>query len=136
MDHLTFVDADTLASRLEDPDWVLLDCRFELAKPAWGEEAFASGHIPGAQYAHLDRDLSSPVTPATGRHPLPDAAAFARRARRGVCGALSRQALRSQGSLQQAGAFPGWLARPLWRHDRMGTRQSRWQDEVVGLGRP
>ncbi|MFN7272174.1 MAG: biosynthetic arginine decarboxylase [Gammaproteobacteria bacterium] len=80
MDHRTFVDAATLAAHLEDPDWVLLDCRFELSKPSWGEEAYAAGHIPGAQYAHLDRDLSSPVTPSTGRHPLPDAAAFARRA--------------------------------------------------------
>jgi len=88
MGHRTFVDAGTLAAHLEDPDWVLLDCRFELSKPAWGEEAYAAGHIPGAQYAHLDRDLSSPVTPSSGRHPLPDAAALARRA--GLWGIDSR----------------------------------------------
>ena len=49
----TLVDVDTLAAHLDDPNWVVLDCRFELTRPTWGEEGFAAGHIPGAQYAHL-----------------------------------------------------------------------------------
>ncbi|MGH8208774.1 MAG: sulfurtransferase, partial [Steroidobacteraceae bacterium] len=49
----------------------VLDCRFDLSRPQWGEAAYAAGHIPGALYAHLDRDLSGPVGGATGRHPLP-----------------------------------------------------------------
>ncbi|MGH8149700.1 MAG: sulfurtransferase [Steroidobacteraceae bacterium] len=50
----------------------VLDCRHDLARPQWGAEAYAESHIPGAEHAHLDRDLSGPVTSASGRHPLPD----------------------------------------------------------------
>ena len=57
-------------------DWLLVDCRFDLGKPAAGSEAYAAGHIPGAIYAHLDRDLSGPITATSGRHPLPSAEAF------------------------------------------------------------
>src|SRR5262245_44461594 len=49
----------------------VLDCRHELSRPEWGEHAYADGHIPAALQAHLDRDLSAPITPASGRHPLP-----------------------------------------------------------------
>jgi thiosulfate/3-mercaptopyruvate sulfurtransferase len=54
-----------------DKRWVVLDCRFDLARPEWGAAAYAAGHLPNALYAHLDRDLSGPLSPATGRHPLP-----------------------------------------------------------------
>lgn len=72
------VAPEALAAQLGAPGWVIADCRFNLARPAAGEEAWRAGHVPGARYVHLDRDLSGPVTPATGRHPLPDPAAFAR----------------------------------------------------------
>jgi thiosulfate/3-mercaptopyruvate sulfurtransferase len=52
-------------------DWAVVDCRFELTRPEWGASAYAAGHVPSALYAHLDRDLSGPVGPTTGRHPLP-----------------------------------------------------------------
>jgi thiosulfate/3-mercaptopyruvate sulfurtransferase len=51
--------------------WAVIDCRFDLARPDWGASAYAAGHVPGAVYAHLDHDLSGPVTPTSGRHPLP-----------------------------------------------------------------
>jgi thiosulfate/3-mercaptopyruvate sulfurtransferase len=66
------VDASTLASRIEDPEWIVFDCRFSLTDPPWGRSRYLDGHIPGARYAHLDDDLSSPIGPRTGRHPLPD----------------------------------------------------------------
>lgn len=50
----------------------IVDCRHDLARPDWGAEAYAAGHIPGASFAHLDHDLSAPVHPGSGRHPLPD----------------------------------------------------------------
>jgi thiosulfate/3-mercaptopyruvate sulfurtransferase len=75
--HTTLVSTDTLAAHLDDPQWLIVDCRFDLAQPAAGEAAYRAGHIPGAVYAHLDRDLSGPVTPQTGRHPLPDPERFA-----------------------------------------------------------
>lgn len=66
------IDCRTLKWHIDDRNWVVVDCRFDLEDPAWGERAYAEGHIPGAHYAHLDRDLSSPITPSSGRHPLPD----------------------------------------------------------------
>lgn len=57
---------------------VIVDCRFSLADSHAGEKAYAHAHIPNAVYAHLERDLSGPVTPGkTGRHPLPDPARLA-----------------------------------------------------------
>jgi thiosulfate/3-mercaptopyruvate sulfurtransferase len=75
----TLVDAATLAAQLDREDLVLFDCRFDLGNTAWGESEYAVAHIPGAQYLHLDRDLSGPVTESSGRHPLPDPHELARR---------------------------------------------------------
>lgn len=70
--------ATLLPAGVADPEALLLvDCRFDLADPAWGRRTWAEAHLPGAVYAHLDEDLSGPVTPHTGRHPLPDPAVFA-----------------------------------------------------------
>ena len=71
------VETETLAAHIGDPDWVVFDCRFSLTDTMAGVVRYAEGHIPGARYLNLDRDLSSPATPDTGRHPLPDPAAFA-----------------------------------------------------------
>ena len=67
----TLVNTATLSRHIDDPRWVVVDCRFVLTDPDAGQRAYAAGHIPGARYAHLDNDLCSPVTPASGRHPLP-----------------------------------------------------------------
>ena len=75
----TLLSVEQLAALIDEPQLAILDCRFDLARPDWGTAEFAAAHIPGAQYVHLDRDLSGPVTPATGRHPLPDPSRFARR---------------------------------------------------------
>ena len=56
---------------------VLVDCRFNLSDTGAGYRDYLEAHIPGAVYAHLDDDLSSPVTASSGRHPLPDAGEFA-----------------------------------------------------------
>jgi thiosulfate/3-mercaptopyruvate sulfurtransferase len=73
----TLIAAAELAAHLDDPDWLSIDCRFDLARPGWGEQAFAAGHIPRALYAHLDRDLAGAHRAASGRHPLPEVAALA-----------------------------------------------------------
>jgi len=72
----TLIEPAALAAHLADPDWAIVDCRFDLARPEWGALAWAAGHIPNAQYAHLDRDLSGPRSALTGRHPLPAGAAL------------------------------------------------------------
>jgi thiosulfate/3-mercaptopyruvate sulfurtransferase len=77
----TLIEAAQLHAHLHDPQWVLFDCRFELSRPGAGREAYLQGHIPGAQYAHLEEHLSGPVTATTGRHPLPDPARLAARLR-------------------------------------------------------
>lgn len=69
--HTTLIDVPTLASMLGAPGVVIIDCRFDLADTGKGEAGYLSGHIPGAVYAHLDRDLSAPKNGTNGRHPLP-----------------------------------------------------------------
>ncbi len=71
MRYRTLVSTDVLARHISDPNWIVIDCRFSLADTTAGEFAYSQGHIPGAYYAHLDRDLSSAITETTGRHPLP-----------------------------------------------------------------
>lgn len=62
-----------LAQRLHDPNLLILDCRFALDDSAQGQRSYREAHIPGAQYADLEKDLSGPVISGqTGRHPLPD----------------------------------------------------------------
>lgn len=75
----TLVDTETLVRHLDDPRWVVFDCRFTLTDPEAGRRAYAAGHIPGARYAHLEEDLSGAVTSTTGRHPLPDPRVLARK---------------------------------------------------------
>ena len=75
----TLIDANTLFDELRREDLKVFDCRFDLAKVHWGEAEYADGHLPGASYLHLDRDLSSPIRADSGRHPLPDPERFARK---------------------------------------------------------
>ncbi|HCB14647.1 MAG TPA: sulfurtransferase [Gammaproteobacteria bacterium] len=79
MTYSALIDANTLHVHLADPQWVVVDCRFSLMDTEAGRRAYQKNHIPGARYAHLDEDLSSPITPMTGRHPLPDPARLAQR---------------------------------------------------------
>jgi thiosulfate/3-mercaptopyruvate sulfurtransferase len=63
----------------------VFDVRFDLARPEAGEAAWREGHLPGAHYLHLDRDLSAKDgVPALcgGRHPLPTREVFAATAAR------------------------------------------------------
>jgi thiosulfate/3-mercaptopyruvate sulfurtransferase len=71
MDFMTTIEAVSLQALLGSPSLVILDCRFDLAAPNAGKQAYLRGHIPTARYIDLNRDLSGPVSPATGRHPLP-----------------------------------------------------------------
>ncbi|MEQ1513032.1 MAG: sulfurtransferase [Lysobacteraceae bacterium] len=72
----TLIDAESLAGSLDSDDLRIFDCRFALIDTTAGEASWRESHIPGAQYAHLDRDLSGPHRAGAGRHPWPDADAF------------------------------------------------------------
>jgi len=78
--HKTLISAAELRDRYTRPDYVVIDCRFDLFNTAAGRGAYLQGHIPGAIYAHLDEDLSGPVRPGlSGRHPLPEVAVLAQK---------------------------------------------------------
>ena len=72
----TLVQADIFSMALSRADVVIVDCRFSLLDPSVGEQAWRQGHLPGAVYAHLERDLSDMTQQGQGRHPWPQAAAF------------------------------------------------------------
>ena len=60
-----------------DASWVVFDCRHDLADPGKGARLYAEGHVPGAFFAGVDRDLSGPKGRGGGRHPLPESDSFA-----------------------------------------------------------
>ena len=76
MAYHTLISADSLQQHLNDAQWRIVDCRFNLKDPGEGLALYQMDHIPHAVYAHLDHDLSSPVTANSGRHPLPDVNQF------------------------------------------------------------
>ena len=67
----TLIDAATLLGLAGKAGVVVIDCRFDLMDPEAGRRAYLAGHIPSAHYADLNKDLSAPISAATGRHPLP-----------------------------------------------------------------
>ena len=69
--YTTLISPAELAIHLGDPAWVIVDCRHNLADVDAGERAYRAAHIPGAQFMHMDRDLSGARTGVNGRHPLP-----------------------------------------------------------------
>ena len=75
------ISAQDLHDRLNDPDLVtdlvIIDTRFDLQNPAGGRQDYEAGHVPGAVYMDLDKDLSAPPGEHGGRHPLPDMQRFA-----------------------------------------------------------
>jgi thiosulfate/3-mercaptopyruvate sulfurtransferase len=79
------VTASWLRERLGDPAVRVVDCRFRLGEPGAGEELWRAGHIPGAAFLDVDRDLASEPG-ERGRHPLPEPAAFETAARRAGIG--------------------------------------------------
>jgi thiosulfate/3-mercaptopyruvate sulfurtransferase len=79
MDERTLISAARLRDLLARREpCVVLDCGFDLADPRAGARAYASGHLPGAFYVHLETDLSAPKSGLNGRHPLPGREQFAR----------------------------------------------------------
>ncbi|MEJ2758543.1 MAG: sulfurtransferase [Anaerolineales bacterium] len=68
----SIINVHQLNSHLNDPNWLVVDCRYDLFDPEYGEQAYLSAHIPGAVFADINTQLSGPVIPGkTGRHPLP-----------------------------------------------------------------
>lgn len=139
MPHSTLVDCGTLAGHLEDPHWIVFDCRHDLALPDAGEEAWQAGHVPGARFLHLDRDLAAPLTGSNGRHPLPAAATFGQLLRnRGVNGTSQVVAYDDAGGMFAARLW--WMLRWLG-HGAVAVLDGGWKAWLAGghaasTGRP
>lgn len=126
MIHRTLVTVETLNAHREDGGWRVVDCRFELSRPDAGEAAWREAHIPGAVYAHLERDLSGPVGPATGRHPLPEPDALAQTLGRWGIDADTQVVAYDASGGAMAAARLWWLARWLG-HERVAVLDGGWQ---------
>ncbi|MFZ6873362.1 sulfurtransferase [Undibacterium sp. Di27W] len=78
--YTTLISATELAPHIADQKWVVLDCRHDLMDTNAGQAAYDQGHIPGAQFVHLDQRLSAAKVGADGvfrgRHPLPEKTDF------------------------------------------------------------
>jgi thiosulfate/3-mercaptopyruvate sulfurtransferase len=77
MSYQTLIQAADLGRLIEQGTVLVCDCRFDLADPAAGRRGYREGHIPGAIYVDLERDLSAVPDGRNGRHPLPDRSNFA-----------------------------------------------------------
>lgn len=103
------IDVEGLAARLGEPGLVVLDVRWRLDAPD-GRPAHRAGHVPGAVYVDLDRELAGPPSPERGRHPLPDVDALQAAAQRwGVHRGDAVVALDDLGGMSAARAW--WLLR-------------------------
>jgi thiosulfate/3-mercaptopyruvate sulfurtransferase len=112
----TLIEAEELAGLLDDPRLRIFDCRFDLARPAYGNDRYRDEHLPGAVFADLNRDLSRPATPASGRHPLPAPADFAARLRAWGVDADSRIVAYDDGNGMYAARL-WWMLRWLGHDD-------------------
>jgi thiosulfate/3-mercaptopyruvate sulfurtransferase len=114
MSYTVLISAAQLAQHIAKPNWVVLDCRHDLANPDAGIQAYEAGHIPGARFAHLDLDLSDkspgPNGEFRGRHPLPQRDAFCATLRRwGINGDTQVIAYDAQGGMYAARLW--WMLR-------------------------
>lgn len=80
--YKTLISTSELAVSINDPDFVIVDCRFDLQNKDWGRENYLEHHIPGAVFVDQDQDLCGEITPSSGRHPLPEPADFIKTVRR------------------------------------------------------
>lgn len=111
---------------------LVLDCRFSLANPEEGYASYRQGHIPGAYYLHLEKDLSAPRTTHGGRHPLPDPEVFARRLR--STGLLPEQPVVVYDDQRMAyAARARWLLRYLG-HSRVWVLDGGYQAWIASGG--
>ena len=134
MSSATLIGTADLQARLDDPSLVLIDCRHDLAKPAWGREVYASAHIPGARFLHLDEDLSTKPNGRNGRHPLPDPLVFAQTlSRTGIGNDSEVVVYDSQGGMVASRLW--WMLRHWLGHESVAVLDGGW-DAWLAEARP
>ena len=123
------VDRAWLRQQLDNPQVVIVDCRFKLADPSWGEESYRTSHIKGAYYLDLNHDLSSEVQRHGGRHPLPDSNILAEKfARMGIVKNETLVVAYDDSKFAFAARL-WWLLRYLG-HDSVALLDGGWNDWV------
>jgi len=130
----TLITPAALAAHMGHPDWVLLDCRFDLTNPDAGAAQYAAGHLPGARYVHLDHDLSGDKTGSNGRHPLPTIDEMAARFGR-LGNGPGVQVVLYDGDIGMYAARAWWMLRYLG-HDAVAVLDggyARWVAEGRGV---
>ena len=133
MGYTTLVSVGELNSHLNDPDWIVFDCRHDLIDTGIGRREYAQSHVPGARFLHLDDDLSGPKSGANGRHPLPDPESF--RARLTALGmANDKQAVAYDASGGYYAARLWWMLRWIG-HGRVAVLDGGW-DAWLAAGSP
>ena len=118
--HSVLVLAQTLGAALQDPSLRLVDARALLSDPAAGRAAWALSHLPGAVHADLERDLSDHRRSGLGRHPLPEAAAFAQRLGQWGIGPAHTVVAYDAGDGSMAAARAWWMLK-LLGHERVAV---------------
>ena len=123
------VDRQWLIQQLDNPQVVVVDCRFKLNDPGWGEESYRTSHIKGAYYLDLNRDLSRVVQRHGGRHPLPDSNVLAEKFDR--IGIVKNETLvvAYDDSRFAFAARLWWLLRYLG-HDSVALLDGGWNDWI------
>jgi thiosulfate/3-mercaptopyruvate sulfurtransferase len=123
----TLVTTSELRANLDNPDWLVVDCRFSLADAGAGQRAHDVAHIPGAIYVNLDEQMSTPHVPGkTGRHPLPDKQDWIRTVQAlGITPTAQVVAYDDAGGAM-AGRF-WWMLRWIG-HDKVALLDGGWQE--------
>lgn len=130
MNARTLISVDDLQRQLAEPALVVFDCRHDLMQPDAGAQAYARSHLPGARFAHSDKDLSGAKTGKTGRHPLPDPAAFsAWLGRNGVDSSKQVVAYDHAGGASAARLW--WMLRHWLGHERVAVLDGGWEAWVA-----
>ena len=129
----TLVQAETLAMALSRADVAILDCRFSLLDPNAGEQAYLASHLPGASYAHLERDLSDMTPLGDGRHPWPSAAQLASRLARWGIGPTTQVIAYDDGDGAIAARL--WFLLRMLGHEKVALLDGGWA-RWTALGLP
>ncbi|GAB2501356.1 sulfurtransferase [Pseudoxanthomonas sangjuensis] len=136
MNWTALVQVGELAAALDDPRLRLFDARAVAAITPDGPNPallYAQSHLPGAQYADLNLDLSDLNKAGQGRHPLPDDEVFARRLGSWGVSPAHQVVVYDAGDGSMAAARMWWLLK-LLGHQRVAVLDgglAAWQ--VAGL---
>jgi thiosulfate/3-mercaptopyruvate sulfurtransferase len=127
MGYTTLISTVELDQHLTHPDWVILDCRFQLKDINYGRRTYEQAHIAGAAFADLNADLSGPIVPGkTSRHPLPSVEFTAQRFSHWGIAADTQVVAYDEAGGALAAARLWWMLRWLG-HDRVAVLDGGWQ---------